>query len=103
MSTGEYRRSARISELDARRAQKAESRNEGNRAINSRMAQGQGTRKSSDHKLARKRKTRPVHDLVDNNVEIQVRKVPLFFSFICSTFTSLVHFLKRVRFHLYKS
>ncbi|KAH9767648.1 hypothetical protein KPL71_011351 [Citrus sinensis] len=39
MSTGEYRRSARISELDARRAQKAESRNEGNRAINSRMAQ----------------------------------------------------------------
>ncbi|KAH9767649.1 hypothetical protein KPL71_011351 [Citrus sinensis] len=74
MSTGEYRRSARISELDARRAQKAESRNEGNRAINSRMAQGQGTRKSSDHKLARKRKTRPVHDLVDNNVEIQVRK-----------------------------
>ncbi|KAH9767656.1 hypothetical protein KPL71_011351 [Citrus sinensis] len=75
MSTGEYRRSARISELDARRAQKAESRNEGNRAINSRMAQGQGTRKSSDHKLARKRKTRPVHDLVDNNVEIQVRKL----------------------------
>ncbi|KAH9703010.1 hypothetical protein KPL70_010966 [Citrus sinensis] len=39
MSTGEYRRSARISELDARRAQKAKSRNEGNRAINSRMAQ----------------------------------------------------------------
>lgn len=77
MSTGEYRRSARISELDARRAQQAKSRNVANGTINSGRAQGRSTRKNLDQKLVRKRKTRPVHDLVDSNVEIRVQKVSL--------------------------
>lgn len=76
MLSGEFRRSARISQLDARKAQQAKSRKDSNGKINSGMAEDQVTRQNSNQKLGRKRKTRPVNDLVDNDVENQVQKVP---------------------------
>ncbi|KAJ0047024.1 hypothetical protein Pint_06709 [Pistacia integerrima] len=74
MSNGECRRSARLSELDARKAQQAKSQNGANGTSQLGMVQDSGPKKDSCQKLGRKRKTRPVHDLVDTNVNCQVQK-----------------------------
>lgn len=76
MTSGEYRRSARLSELDAQKAKQAKSQNGANGTSQLEMVQDSGPKRDSCQKFRRKRKTRPVQDLVDTSVNCQVLKVP---------------------------
>ncbi|OMO89952.1 hypothetical protein COLO4_19498 [Corchorus olitorius] len=76
MFIGEYRRSPRIIELDARKAQQARNRNKGNEICElmdgEELDKGQGTLKQ---KCGRKKvKVRTVQDLIVNSVEYKVPK-----------------------------
>ncbi|OMO66719.1 hypothetical protein CCACVL1_21024 [Corchorus capsularis] len=76
MFIGEYRRSPRIIELDARKAQQARNRNKGNEICElmdgEELDKGQGTLKQ---KCGRKKvKVRTVQDLIVNSVEYKVQK-----------------------------
>ncbi|WRX11537.1 Bromodomain - like 2 [Theobroma cacao] len=76
MFSGEYRRSPRIVELDARKAQQARSQNKGNGICE--VMDGEELDKGEDivkHKRRRKKvKVRTVQDLIVNSVEYKVQK-----------------------------
>ncbi|KAH7548215.1 hypothetical protein JRO89_XS14G0084400 [Xanthoceras sorbifolium] len=71
MLSGTRRKSARISELEARRAEQAKIKKEKGGTSKLAGAEETGTKKGSK-KPGKKRKTRPVHDLVDYKFEFQV-------------------------------
>lgn len=77
MSTGENRRSARISQLDARNTQQENSQNNDEETFEV-ATEDSGTGEGDfNQKRGRKKvKTRSVQDLVVDNVAYQVQKMP---------------------------
>lgn len=76
MPSGEYRRSARILELDARRSQQAESQNKGKGTCGVALEDVDAEEDNFNLKRGRKRvKIRPVQDLVVNKIGYQAGKV----------------------------
>lgn len=76
ISSGEYRRSARIKELHARRSQQAESQNMGKGTCGVALEDVDAEEDNLKLKRGRKRvKNRPVQGLVVNTIGYQVEKV----------------------------